>query len=298
MTTKKVILLVIALLHTTWTKCFILNPKTFQNEAKQWVASYIWTEKDGLLIPEKDLLLIVNLCYFSFQRSYATLKAQESALTLFSTIWKGWENITHTRLDPSKNIPHEITEDQKQCLRSDFWTLHDNHIKKGQTYSHAVNAIVHSDALTTVKALNAVKKMRSDARGVMAEALVSVRKLLGHLFYTTTKKKPIPKKKLELLSFLCDYIPQVAMLSFSQADTLNNKISSDGWSVLHTVQDVGVKTWQAVEEARTSFYLAHYNALTKVFSQTKILPKILFGQSGQILDPDNQKTLEMPTFDF
>jgi len=282
------------LLCTTLAVSIELNEKTFQKEADAWVADHIWNEQKGLMVPQEDLQLITNLCYFSFHRSYATLKAQENALALLSSLWNGWQNITHTRLDPSKDTPHVIEEKEKQLSSAEFWDLHDQHRVYGQTYAHAVDIVVDSDALTTVKALNAVKTLRSESRAVVAEALVSVRKLLGKLFHNPTKKSAPLQKGFELLNYLWDYIPQLALLSFTEADKLNNKVSEDGWAVLHTIQDVSTRTWQAIEEGRASFYLARYNALAAVFEHTGIAGHVLFDQHGLILAPDDTQLLEMP----
>jgi len=273
---------------------FVLNEKTFQKESQQWIETYIWNKQKGLMIPKEDLQMIANLCYFSFQRSHATLKAQQKALRLLSTIWNGWQNIAHTRLDPSQNTPHTIKQAEKNLSCPEFWTLHDEHRTLGKTYSHTVEIIVDAEAVTTVKALNAIKTMRSESRAVVAQALVDIKKLLGKLFHEPAKKSTSCKKGLELLNYLWDYIPKLALLSFSEADKLNNKVSQDGWTVLHTIQDVSSRTWQALEEARASFYLARYNALYKVFVETKTPRLILFDQSGLILRPSESNLLPMP----
>ena len=296
---KTVLSLIALLLYISNSISFVLNEKSYQEEAQNWVASYIYNKDNGLLIPQKDLQLIANLCYFSFQRSYATLQAQQKALSLLSAVWNGWQNITHTRLDPSQETPHTISTTEKKISSIDFWYLHDKHYSVGKTYAHTVETVVNSDILITTKALSAVKKIRSESRAIVAQALINIRKLLGKLFHDPTKKSISCscKKGFELLNHLWSYIPQLALSSFLKADTLNNRMSQDGWIVLHTVQDVGTKTWKAIEEARASFYLAHCNALYTVFAQSGIKTsnrQIIFDQNGIIPKLNRSKTLPFP----
>jgi len=298
---QKTLLPFFFLFFISCSNAFVLNEKSFQEDAQSWVNSYIWNEHNGLLIPKEDLQLIANLCYFSFQRSHATLKAQQHALLLLSALWNGWQNVAHTRLDPSKNVPHAISNTEKKLSAKDFWMLHDQHYTIGKAYSKTVETIVNSDALITTKALNGVKNMRSQARGVVAQALVDVRKLLGKLFHDPAKKSVPIKKGFELLNHLWAYIPQLAVYSFAEADKLNNRVSEDGWMVLHTVQDVGSKTWNAIEEARASFYLAHYNALYKPFAQAEVeiqYRQIMFDQHGLLPKTKQSKPLPIPLLGF
>jgi len=294
MSSKKILIVFVFLFFSYTNSAFILNEKSYQEDAQAWIETYIFNDNDGLLIPEKDLQLIANLCYFSFLRSHATLKAQQQALALLTALWNGWQNIAHTRLDPSKDTPHTITDAEKKLSIADFWTLHNQHRTIGQTYTHAVNTIVDSDILETTKALNAVTSLRSQARAVVVQALVDVRKLLGKLFHDPGKKSVSLQKGFELLNHLWADIPKLAVYSFAEADQINNKVSEDGWTILHTIQDVGCKTWKALEEARASFYLAHYNALRGVFAQAHIdasFEQILLNQEGLLEKQSGTKIL-------
>jgi len=280
-------LCILLFFNSNTAKPFSLDTTHDKTQTNKWIKGYLYDGK--LLIPEEDLQLIANLCYFSFQRSHLTLKAQARALKTMSSVWNGWQNIAQTRLNPSKIAPHKIAQQEKSSEK--FWSLHDAHQNIGAAYAHAVNAIVDTELLKTTKAAKAVSVMRSQARAVVAQALVDVRTLLGNLFQT---KKGIVKKGVALFDYLKSYLPQLAVFSFSEANTLNNVVSEDGWSVLFTIQKIGARTWRAIEEARASFYLARYNGLIKVMSKNNLPKKyfeILFDHEGVLLSNDGKKYL-------
>jgi len=247
---------------------FSIDETIYKKQARQWITSHIYnSEINQLKICKEDLLLIVNLCHLSYLRSLKTLEAQDVALKRMETTWKGWHNIACNRLDPSKEQQYYITDAEK---KSDlFWELHDQHKKIGTTYTKAVNNIVHGAALTTINAKNAVDTMRSHARAAIAQELISLQKLLGKLFYESQKKsnrltEAVAHIWQHLPTFTWSYIPQLAIRSFVEANKLNNELSQNTWKTFFAIQAFGAQTWQKIEEARASLYLAYYNELKMV----------------------------------
>jgi len=288
--------------RTLWSVVFVLFCihiplccASLKKQTNEWTEKYIYNEHDGLLIPHEDLQLIANLCYVSFQRSHFTLEAQACALKTLSSVWNGWQNIAQTRLTPAKQTPHTISEKEKNFLKT-FWNLHGKQQKSAKAYAYAVDAIVDTEMLRTTIASTAVSVMRSQARSIVAQALVDVKKLLGDLFFTSQKKGILAEKALNLLDHLKTYIPQLAVYSFSEADTISTYASEDGWKALYTIQDVGVKTWEAIENARAEFYRSRYNSVVDIIKKNK-LPKscfeILFYEDGAIIY--NKKPTYLPS---
>ena len=270
-------------------RSFSLYDEPYRREAEQWSSSYLCNKQGNLIISVHDLQLIANLCYFSFMRSYCTLKAQEVALETVTAVWEGWQNIACKRLDPSGDTLYEITDEQKEKTTKRFWEAHDQHCTIGAIYTHATNEVVHGDALTTVKALTGTNDMRSRARGVVAQALLDIRSVLGNLFYTPQKKSlGYLWKGWSLVKHLSAYIPQLALSSFVQADNLNNTVSTKAWKTVETIQNVGVQTWEKIEEARASFYLAHYCAVCTVMEKLQLKVSIVFDENGFLFKNDNQ----------
>lgn len=303
---KKTILFFITIvLIATKTKTLTLNDAPYHQQAQTWAATYLYDESAGtLMITHKELQLITNLCYFSLQRSLATLNGQTAARNALTHVWHGWQNIAHTRLDPSKQLPHTITQQEKEQTLTQFWSMHDHCRLVGTTYTHAVNTVVQAHTLETASALRAVQLLRESTRALVAQTLTDIRSYLGNLFYNPRdglikSYGPVTRKNkiFSLLDYIWDYVPKLAVYSFSEADTLNNTVSEESWKTLEAIQQVGSQTWQAIEKARGSFYLAHYKVLHAIMEHADLDDRyttIMFDQYGMIAENKRNKKLPPP----
>jgi len=59
------------------------------------------------------------------------------------------------------------------------------------------------------------------------------------------------------------------------------------------VQSVGAKTWQAIEQARASFYMAHYEQVAAIIETLTIKAPVMFDTNGLI--PEKKRTKKLPT---
>jgi len=290
---KKAGYIAIIALHTgICTRTVAIDKTEYQKQALSWIQKHVYNKNQGLLVPDKDLQLIANLCYFSFMRSYCTLKAQEKALETLESVWNGWQNIAQTRLNPSDRVPHPIKPQQKKQTTNKFWALHDEHHTIGKTYTQAVEDMVNGEALSSAGALKAVQAVRSSARSIVASALCRVQTHLNSLLHGLIGKKS--KKGFSWLSHLWNYVPQLAVKSFAQADALNNTVSEESWQAVLKMQHIGSQTWRAIEEARGSFYLAHYEAVLHVMEKENIAQQyktIVFDTDGLIPEGKRKKAL-------
>lgn len=237
-----------------------IDDRPYHNMATNWVHTHIVDHKNNLLIYPKEAQLIANVIYFSFKRSHCTLIAQETALTSINILWKGWQNIAQTRLNPSKEAPYRITEYEKHHILDQLWPQHDQHQYIGKTYAQTVEYVVNGDYLLTVNAKNCVKQMRNQARAIVAQAITNAKEYIGQLFYTH-KKYPKNYKGFDFLDYLWDYIPKLALGSFIQANNANDLVSEESWNILMKIQDISKKTWHMIEQERAGFYLALYKAM-------------------------------------
>jgi len=298
---KTLLFLVTIMLVTTKTKTLTLDDTPHHQQAQTWAATYLYNESTGtLMITHKELQLITNLCYFSLQRSLATLNGQTAARNALTHVWHGWQNIAHTRLDPSKQLPHIITQQEKEQTIKQFWSMHDHCRLVGTTYTHAVKTVVQENTLKTASALRAVQLLRESTRALIAQALTDIRSYLDILFYDPRKSSGLITRKNKIFSFLdyiWDYVPKLAVYSFSEADVLNNTVSEETWKTLEAIQQVSSQTWQAIEKARGSFYLAHYKVLHTIMEHADIdnrYKTIMFDQYGIIAKNKRNKKLPPP----
>jgi len=261
---------------------FYIDDRPYQKQAAEWARQYILNYDNSLAVYQQDLQMIANLIYFSYNRSYATLQAQSTALKTLESVWKGWQNIAQTRLDPSKNPPYQITDLEKMGTLENFWKLHDHHRETGTIYSQTVETIVDGDVFFATNARNAVEDMRKQARSVVAKAITDIREYVGQLFYSEKKSN---KKSFAFLDYLWDYIPGFATTSFVSANNANDVLSEKSWAALMKIQEIGKRTWQIIEQERASFYLAFYNAIWAVMTKFNIEEKhkkIVFDTDGKL----------------
>lgn len=293
MKARYILLLSLATIQITTPLQATLEINPYANQARSWVKSHIGSMEKGILIEQHDLHFIANLVYFSYYRSKITLDAQECTLDALNSIWQSFENITHTRLNPSHGIPHAIFPHQQEALLEKFLRIAPKHRTVGTTYSHAIELIVDGNILQSAHALKGMLAVRSEARAVVAQALCDVKQILGTLYGDARTKacdvvqhmatQEQSSRGFPFLDYLWTYIPQLAMQSFIEADNLNNILSQEAWDALQKGISVATQTWQTVETARASYYLAHYKALYDILQTVDCeFRTIMFNENGLI----------------
>lgn len=272
---------------------FSIEDTSYKNAASSWVARYVYYN-NRLLITQEDVLRLANLCYLSFMRSYHTLKAQGLARQATTALWQGWQNIAQTRLNPSLPAPYAIAQDQQAVTGELFWKEHDEHQRANAAYAHAISYLVTQNNVTTRSAVEAMSDVRSRARTIIARALLDVRLYLSALTKTTEHKGLMDLwKGFCFLKHVASYIPHLALNTLTSADELNNTVSDSGWQALSAVQDLGIQTWQTIEQARASFYAAHYEALSEVAQIINIRVPLMFDHTGFIQEKKRTKILPL-----
>ncbi|TET06109.1 hypothetical protein E3J79_03075 [Candidatus Dependentiae bacterium] len=296
-----------------------------EEQARSWLYRYVLTEEGSTRISHYDIQAIANLLYLSWCRSVITLEAQYKALQTVDIIWKGWQNIAQTRLDPSIDIPYAILPEQQEAIIKDFWTLAQQHRSIGITYSYAVKMILEKQILQTTFALDGVATMRNGARAVVLDSFLDVRNQLGEFFHLSNKTQSLladlqptdimidldldleeHKKGINLLDYISIYIPQLALHSFVEANNTHNLVSEEGWQVLKMIQEIGNQTWKTIEEARADFYRAYYMALFNAIKQYNLPDScllLMFNEQGIIIVHDQHQylpestKLELPSYE-
>ena len=120
---------------------------SYQKDAQSWIEHYIYKDSK-LLVTSADLQLIANLFYFSYLRSAETIKAQNAARKALESMWHGWQNVAHTRMNPSLKTPYLIDFDQQQEHYLAFAKAKQEHRRVGLIYSHLAEAAVKQHYLS------------------------------------------------------------------------------------------------------------------------------------------------------
>lgn len=279
-------------------------------KANEWIITYIIDSDHQLKISPQDIQHIANLFYLSFERSNITLQAQAFALKTIDLVWKGWQNIAQTRLDPSIKEPHLLSEEEKEKSLTTFWNLQQKHRTTGLTYAKVVEIIVNGDGLQTAIAEQSIAEVREMARHTVMQSLLDIKKQLGDFFFqaqrdlgdhTTIILDQIEQstcattKNNNFMDYLWAYIPQLALQSFVEANNVNNIVSEESWNALKTIQEIGNYTWRIIEKDRALFYSSYYKALYEIIEQCNLDQQyhyIIFDEDGTI--PEDKRSCLLP----
>lgn len=239
--------------------------------AQRWISNYIQDADKKLRVSESDFDHIKELVASSLLRAQVTVQSQDSMWQGLQVFKQGWDNLISTRLNPTKQVTHVITDEQKQHVVNQFWQAHDAYATACTQYCDVAQRVVHGNALQTQLAKDAVSAMRQEVRVCMIDALADVKKQLEGVYAILLKNADqedeyakVLKKKLSIASFLIDYVPNLVMHQFIKADALYTQLSNDSWSVFEKMQLIGNQAWHAIENARAAFYQALLDELDSI----------------------------------
>ena len=270
---------------------FILNPESYQEHAQQWENSFLSSSDNVNTISDSDLELIANLFYFSFLRSVATLEAQDVAYQTLETVWQGWQNIAQTRMNPSLAAPYEVDFSKQELLFKRFIDVQFSHRIVGIAYAQCAQAIVKDNFLHDAHSLKSVGNVREEARTIIIQAVLDVKKILGELYHYAShhlRAIEITPEEDDIMRFdffdtVSQYIPFFAMKSFIEAERINTQASEQSWEIVRTITSVSKQIWDAIEIARASYYLAHYRTCMKIIhTRSNYQPLLMFNEYGYI----------------
>lgn len=268
-----------------------LNPTLYHTHAKRWFETHIQDSNGVLLISFTDLQYIANLLYFSCLRSVSTMLAHEDSTQALQSVWCGCQNIAHTRMNPSVEIPYTINIESQKKIFEKFIQSEYAHSIIGKTYARCAHALVKENFLQTPSAKQAVTKLREDARTIVARSFLDVKKTLGNLYNFASEHmrsndfedEDQETYRFDFINSIASYVPYVALTSFVEAEKISLRASEQSWNIVKTINQVSMQVWETIEKARASYYLAHYRLVFEALNQPAIHPKyciIVFNEDG------------------
>lgn len=242
---------------------FLSAQNIYSAYAQQWYHEFLLADAQQQM-PDADLQAVRELIEVSADRARVTLQAQEAALDMLIFHWHAWQNLSHTRLNPSHERP--FVPDYGRIDHQQYLELMIEQEVISARYAQVAQQVVHGNLLTHERSKKAVDAMRAQARIFMVDALADVKKQLGGLYdiafravheYADAETDAVQEPAVRGFNFgefILSYVPNLAMHSFIHADKAHNMISAEGWQVLEKVQRIGNQVWCAIETARLAFY--------------------------------------------
>ncbi len=272
----------------------------YEQEARDWAYNAFFSPSST--ISEDERSMIVNFIYCAYWRSRATIEAQKAAIGMLETVWKGWQNIAQTRMNPSLKAPHTIDYKIQEDIFNKFQTAQIDHQKYRQSYDSAAEYTFkgsHSKAHST-----AVTILKDRARHIIIKEFFDVKKTLGDLFEfacghfrsTPEQDETIENNRFDYLDTLASLIPtSYAAHSFIEAEKLQTVASKQTWQTLQTITEVNQKIWNAIETARMEYYQVYYDAMIYYLEKNNFpLPFLMFWEAGLIPSHEASSYLKLP----
>jgi hypothetical protein len=274
-----------------------LTPENYRDEAQDWINTYVISKQNKLLMNPSDLQLCLNLFYFSFLRSVASIKAQDIACDTLTCMWQGWQNIAQTRMNPSLDLPYPTDYAMQENLYREFVKAQMYHRMLGKIYANAAETAVNQNYLTD-HSKSAILEVRERSREEVILAFIEVKKILGdlidyaliHLRSDWIEWDDQETTRFDFIDAISQYIPYFALKSFLEIERINTQASEQTWQIIETLCGVNKQMWQAIETARGSYYLAYYEELFRVMREYNIDSSyfmVMFNDEG-IIEPDKQ----------
>lgn len=242
-----------------------------------------WVQQVAKTSTKKDMLALLNLIYWSYQRSAATLRAQSAFLADQHVACQAVYAITSTRLNPLRKQLYDVQPDQLHKLRHRFIDAYQEHRRIGKIYSTCLETILSNNYISPL-AHDLALQLRQQARTAMAHHLYAhlieidkhLTSLRGHMqeSYELFQKLKVTRKSTDVLfNYFWDLVPGLAVKSFAYVDKQLTDINHQLWYVLLKSEEFGNYRWQIIEEKRAEFYATYYNALYQHLQQVTVPPE-------------------------
>jgi hypothetical protein len=225
--------------------------------------------------PTRDVELILNILYWSYARSQATLTAINQFQKHFTICHQIGDCIHYTRRNPSRPLPYTL--DKKTAITIATTCIHTyfDYLKTAQTYSQCTQYILKDCYDISRETKEAIEDIRLQARNNLLLSInpyIDTLKALQHSLSHLISPKNI-------LSLLWSAIPAVAAKTFVKLDQQCTTLFHHLW----INQDIHLETfgtiWKSIERARCNFYRELYK---KAYNNApkEIKKYILFDEHG------------------
>jgi hypothetical protein len=226
----------------------------------------------------QDAQLLLNLIYWSYQRSAITCASQTILFDAVQQSWQLWLNGATTRRNPRTPLPYpDVTE--IDCYYANLFAQAQSYVNSA--YCNALSCTIEKDSVIESQAVTSyIEQVRSEARIAIAKTVISAladlettlasiqtmltcvqSKKFIHTMQTLAKEVQDQKDK----SFIDDGIQFVlnnlALQAFAQSDKNYLATSDQFFKVLADTQTLYITLWDQLETARANYYQGIYETV-------------------------------------
>lgn len=225
-------------------------------DVKSWIDQYLKSAN------ENDLKLVANLLYWSYERSLINLKVAQASKENIELNFRCWQNIAATRLNPSKELPNKIYD---QDILESAKKLYENYKRYrdvSDSYAYCIESVLKKSAIENQQVKDGVIELRKTARGIMASSLASAGIFLRVPEENSKKSIKLPNWILKPFNF--------GINGFVEIDAKYNKAVTKCQNALLVAQQASDWVWTTIETSRSNFYKIYYESLVEFIKSKKI----------------------------
>lgn len=272
------------------------HTQEYNSQADAWISQSLITKNNELLVSENDLQTIINVFYLSYERSRATLQAQDQAMTILSAVWHGWQNIAQRRRNPSKKIPYPDSVDDLIENYQAFAHALKSHEMISSCYDDFLELVLKDSGLENKLLKKSFEFVRENARTAVTHALLNVKDHIARLnsylkqhrhmrFDDEQMLDDLETTRGKIFDYIQENLPIMAFNSYVESDRLFIASSEKQWRVLLTTQELSNLIWHAVETARANYYSAYYTHLYTRMVNAGLTPRTLYAADNKYIQP-------------
>jgi hypothetical protein len=251
-------------LYTFMLSFFLVgNELTLEHYAQQWSYNAL----SPCFLQHAQFLL--NLLYWSYQRSISTLHAQKAFLASQQLNSQAIYSITSRRLNPAREQIYHLKTDDIQKAHEKFINYFEEHQRIGDIYTHCVELLYKKDLPEHL--MKSTEDIRQHARKVITQALYqqvyeidehfkALKNTIKDSYELFEKLQSTRTITTELFNYVWHFLPALMVKSFVQADQQLTDINHQLWDALLKSEAFGNLRWHIIEEKRAEFYATYYNA--------------------------------------
>ena len=119
----------------------------------------------------QEACVLLNLTYWSYQRSIATIESQKAMKDAFIQLWHAWQNCTNSRLNPSVQIAYPECAALDDRKYQSFKKAVAHQMQTNATYVRVVEYIITHNQVKNHRLQEFIEYMRLQARNETVKSL-------------------------------------------------------------------------------------------------------------------------------
>ncbi|KKR96661.1 MAG: hypothetical protein UU47_C0011G0015 [candidate division TM6 bacterium GW2011_GWE2_41_16] len=245
---------------------------------------------------KNDLLLLLNILYFSYARSAATLTAQDRVAGHLDMVLKTNDCICSTRRNPSIAQPHAISEAAFIASAKYAASTYETYKTAARTYAQCTEYVLKDVRFANQDFSDYIKRERSYIKKTICKKVSVYYEVLKKMIAELSKLATDNATRPTLMQNIAIMLPFFTEKTFTAIDLRYIPLSKKCWQLSLAHNTTYNTIWKLVETERAQFYLelytVCYDELEKI--DASVLEHACLFDSEGFIEKKNRPTLPQP----